>query len=327
MVDSKSIKYWRLFSEENYYTPSIVMEEIGDFQNNHLFVLRDDLIPYYLGGNKARKAFFYKNFFIKNNIDCVMTYGTSQSNHARSIALLASELNIDSFLICPENDNGDNNNSRIRTLAETQVINCQISQVKETIAKKISSLKIKYSNPYFIPGGGHDIYGTSALVDLMFKIVDWEKTNNIFFDNIYFASGTGSTQAGLLIGDMITRNIINQKHNINGISIARNKIKGEAAIQEAIDEFYNSYSLNLDKPNIKFNTNYVDKGYGYISKEVENLMLDMLLRYQLPLDPTYTGKAFFGMWNELKKQKNNNILFIHTGGTPLFYDYLALGNK
>ena len=41
-------------------TPSIIMQQIGDYQNNHLFVLRDDLIPFYLGGNKARKAYFYQ---------------------------------------------------------------------------------------------------------------------------------------------------------------------------------------------------------------------------------------------------------------------------
>ena len=43
--------------------------------------------------------------------------------------------------------------------------------------------------------------------------------------------------------------------------------------------------------------------------------------------PTYTGKAFWGMKNYLEENeiRDSNILFIHTGGTPLFYD--NLGNE
>ena len=41
-------------------------------------------------------------------------------------------------------------------------------------------------------------------------------------------------------------------------------------------------------------------------------------------DQTYTGKAFNGMINYIKDKdiKNANILFVHTGGLPLFFDYI-----
>jgi D-cysteine desulfhydrase len=43
------------------------------------------------------------------------------------------------------------------------------------------------------------------------------------------------------------------------------------------------------------------------------------------MDPTYTGKAFAGMIRYLADQKirGENILFLHTGGLPLFFDHLA----
>ena len=44
--------------------------------------------------------------------------------------------------------------------------------------------------------------------------------------------------------------------------------------------------------------------------------------YGIPLDATYTGKAFMGMTEYIKEIKERNILFIHTGGTPLFFDAL-----
>ena len=50
----------------------------------------------------------------------------------------------------------------------------------------------------------------------------------------------------------------------------------------------------------------------------------MLLEEGLPLDPTYTGKAFRGMLDYLDDRgvRGKSVLFLHTGGTPLFYDYL-----
>ena len=46
------------------------------------------------------------------------------------------------------------------------------------------------------------------------------------------------------------------------------------------------------------------------------------MRYGMPLDSTYTGKAFMGMKDYIEKEslKGKQILFIHTGGTPLFFD-------
>ena len=44
----------------------------------------------------------------------------------------------------------------------------------------------------------------------------------------------------------------------------------------------------------------------------------------VPLDATYTGKAFWGMCDYIRKTdiRDKNILFLHTGGTPLFFDGL-----
>ena len=60
------------------------------------------------------------------------------------------------------------------------------------------------------------------------------------------------------------------------------------------------------------------------NQRVDELIERMLLEEGLPLDPTYTGKAFRGMLDYLddRGMRGKNVLFLHTGGTPLFYDYL-----
>ena len=69
---------------------------------------------------------------------------------------------------------------------------------------------------------------------------------------------------------------------------------------------------------------YTCGGYGQYHKEISDLISNMYKQHGIPLDPTYTGKAFWGMIGYCKENHihDKNILFIHTGGTPLFFDFL-----
>ena len=66
--------------------------------------------------------------------------------------------------------------------------------------------------------------------------------------------------------------------------------------------------------------------YSKYSDGIKNTIRSMFVCNGIPLDPTYTGKGFYGMLEYLKKNeiKNVNVLFIHTGGTPLFFDNIHL---
>ena len=66
-------------------------------------------------------------------------------------------------------------------------------------------------------------------------------------------------------------------------------------------------------------------GYGKSDPEEVDLMSKVLRHYGIPLDPTYTGKSFWGMTQFLREHEvcGKNVLFIHTGGTPLFYDWVS----
>ncbi len=73
-----------------------------------------------------------------------------------------------------------------------------------------------------------------------------------------------------------------------------------------------------------FIDDYTGDGYGRQNEDINNTIREMLVKYGIPMDSTYTGKAFTGMkkYIETNDIKEKNILFIHTGGTPLFFDYL-----
>ena len=57
---------------------------------------------------------------------------------------------------------------------------------------------------------------------------------------------------------------------------------------------------------------------------IQYMVRKMMIRYGIPMDTTYTAKAYSGMEEYLidHEIRKKNILFIHTGGTPLFFDEL-----
>ena len=65
-------------------------------------------------------------------------------------------------------------------------------------------------------------------------------------------------------------------------------------------------------------------GYGLYDERVKECIKRQYRMNGIPFDPIYTGKAFWGMEEYIKEKhiKNSRILFLHTGGTPLFYDFL-----
>ncbi len=166
--------------------------------------------------------------------------------------------------------------------------------------------------------------GTKAYVDCYNEILQFEKENDVHFDYIFMASGTGTTQAGLVCGQLINKD----DRKIVGISIARKNPRGKEVIVNSIKEYLNEINFTANDEEILsatiFTDDYICDGYGKSNEKIIKTVKDMLKYHGIPLDSTYTAKAFWGMteYTEKEKIKNKNILFIHTGGTPLFFDDL-----
>lgn len=290
-------------------------------KNNNLYIKRDDLIPISFGGNKVRKSVLFFQDIEKNNSDCVITYGSSSSNHCRIIANIAASKGLPCYIITPVENSKVTYNSKMIELFGAQIIKCAVSEVKKTLDEKISELKEMGHKPYFIPGGGHGNIGTQAYIDAYEEIKDYERCNGIQFDYIFHASGTGTTQAGLVCGKILN----NDNKKVIGISIARKNPYGKQVVLDCVNSYMESINMkSIDIEEINFIDEYVLDGYGSYNSEIIKVIKDVLIKEGIPLDTTYTGKAFWGMIEYIKKNQidGKNILFIHTGGTPLFFDNL-----
>ena len=306
-------------TEKKLFTPII---DLGKFNNNHLWIKREDLIPFSFGGNKARKAALFFNEIDAGNYDSVVTYGSGSSNHCRVVANECCKRGMKCHIISPEEASKETFNSQMMLLFGAEITTVPVSEVHDTIENKIYELKNSGYSPYFIEGGGHGNIGTEAYVQCYNEIAEQEKELGIHFDYIFFASGTGTTHAGLVCGQLMN----GDERFIIGISIARKNPRGRNVVIDSIRSYLGE---KIPENDIQKRTVFIDEytsGYDMEDERVTYTVTSVLKKYGIPLDATYTGKAFMGMTDYVKNLSSKNILFIHTGGTPLFFDTLRSNN-
>jgi D-cysteine desulfhydrase len=300
-------------------TPIHVLNE--NFYNNTYYIKREDLLPFSFGGNKARKGALFFEDLKKKGYNYILTYGSSSSNHCRIIANIAGVHGIPCHIISPSESNHPTYNSKMIKMVGALVTESPISRVNEAINKQLDELRSQGYKPYFIQGGGHGDIGTQAYVNAYEEIINYESSTGEYFDYIFHASGTGTTQAGLICGKLIHGN----KREIVGISIARKNPYGSQVVLESVNSYLNSIDKGRLVPKIiSFVDDYILEGYGTFNNHIMQTIKEVLIHEGIPLDTTYTGKAFWGMKEYIKSYKitGKKILFIHTGGTPLFFEKL-----
>lgn len=314
------MKHIPILSEPMQATPIYALNHA--YTKNCMFIKRDDFIPFSFGGNKARKARFFYRDIIEKQPDILVTYGSSSSNHCRIVANMAAALGVECHIISPDEHYTETTNSRLIASFGATIETCPVDHVSETIDESLRKLEQEGKQSYFIMGGGHGNFGTAAYVEAYNEILQYEKETEIHFDYIFHASGTGTTQAGLVCGQILS-DVIDQK--IVGISIARNAERGSQVIEESIRQYLKEckgieYAGRSN--HLTFEDAYRKGGYGEYDQQVLNT-IDTVMKYEgIPMDTTYVGKAFCGM-NAYLTDRNitdKNVLFIHTGGTPLFFE-------
>lgn len=298
-----------------FETPVI---QIPDAENS-IYVKRDDLLPFSFGGNKVRIALEFIEDMKKQGKNCMVGYGNARSNLSRALANLCYQFKIPCHIISPSDENGtriDTYNSKMVLACNSIFHYCEKTNVKETIERVLESIRAEGLDPYYIYGDsvgkGNEHTPLLAYVKVYEEIKDQ-------YDYIFLATGTGMTQGGLLAGKAIN----NGTETIVGISVARPAMQEKAVLQTALECFSNKVK-KIDNYEIIVEDAYLCDGYGIYNRQIEKTIYEQLTYNGMPLDPTYTGKAFWGMKEYLKKNNitGKKVLFIHTGGTPLFFDYM-----
>jgi L-cysteate sulfo-lyase len=285
----------------------------------NIFIKRDDCTGLATGGNKTRKLEFLIPDAIKNKAELIVTVGAIQSNHARQTAAACSSKGLKCLIILeqrlkdPPDAYMNSGNVFLNKLLGAEVMLCPKDQdILEYSTKVVEDIKSKGTNVYFIPGGGSNSIGALGYVECFKEIL--EKNSKYNFTHIIHATGSSGTQAGLLAG----KKYFQSQLQIIGISVRyEKKIQEEKVYNEAKKACEKLKCDVLDKSEVVAYDDYIGSGYGEPTDgmiEATNLLAK---KEAILLDPVYSGKGFAGLIGLIKQKKftkEDNILFIHTGG-------------
>ena len=279
-----------------------------------LKVVRDDLFPFIGGGSKARKAVEYEKSLNAEGYNAVVTCGGIQSNHNRAIALMAARNGWPCHLViqgAKERFQSEKGNALLCRLAGAE---CEFIDPSETAAamdRAMQAYKDQGLRPFYVHGGGHDLPGGTCFVD---AVQEMKKQCAEKPDVIFLASGTGSTQAGIVVGlELAGWGDV----KVIGISVARQFERGRQVIIDYANMLADHYGIKKNfSDRIDFVTDYLFGGYERFSPEMEAYLNSVMRSSGLVFDTTYSGKGFYGMMQEIEKRnlRGKKIVFWHTGG-------------
>lgn len=287
------------------------------FSGMDIKVVRDDLFPFVGGGSKARKAVAYEQYLKENGYDAVVTCGGVQSNHNRAVALMAARNGWPCHLVVQGTGRRfmeEKGNALLCRLAGAECECIDPSDTAEAMDRAMQAYESKGLRPYYIHGGGHDLPGGTCFVDAVLEMKRQCDAMGYKPDHIFLASGTGSTQAGIVVGlDLAGWGNV----EVVGISVARQYERGRQVIADYADMLARHYGVRKDfAGSIRFVTDYLYGGYERYSPEMEACLAEAMKSTGLMFDTTYSGKGFYGMLQEIEKRnlRGRNIVFWHTGG-------------
>ena len=265
-----------------------------------LYIKREDLLYPEVSGNKFRKL-KYKLIEAKNQQkNTLLTFGGAFSNHISAVAAAGKMLNFKTIGVIRGEELGEDPEKTLienPTLKFAASCGMQFEFVSRAAYREKhlpefeEKLREKFGNFYLLPEGGTNELAVKGCEEIL---TDSDKD----FDFICCPAGTGGTVSG----------IINS-------ALAHQKILGFSALKG--DFLIPEISKYTSKDNWELITDYHFGGYAKISAELISFLNDFQKKYQIPLDPVYTGKMLFGIFEMIEKSefpRNSRILAIHTGG-------------
>ena len=265
-----------------------------------LFIKREDLLHPEVSGNKFRKLKYNLIEARNQKKNTLLTFGGAYSNHIAAVAAAGKMLGFKTIgVIRGEELGGDLE----KTCAENPTLkfaaSCgmQFEFVSRSAYREKhlpdfeKKLRKKFGDFYMLPEGGTNTLAVEGCEEILTQ-------SDKEFDFICCSAGTGGTVSGIINSTLETQKTF-------GFSA----LKGDFLIPEI--------SKYTSKENWKLITDYHFGGYAKVPAELIFFINDFQKKYQIPLDPIYTGKMLFGIFDMIEKSvfpPKSRILAIHTGG-------------
>ncbi|HUW40942.1 MAG TPA: D-cysteine desulfhydrase family protein [Rectinemataceae bacterium] len=310
-------------------TPLALLPRLSEsLRGPRILIKRDDLSGLALGGNKVRKLEYLVADALSRGCDSLVTGGAAQSNHCRQTAAAAAATGLECHLALaggpPEAPSG---NLLLDLLLGARIHWSGQDRKGERIPLIEAELRSSGRNPYVIPYGGSNEIGALGFVDAAAELAAQLRAAGEKVDAIVFASSSGGTHAGLVVGARLRK----LRSAIVGIAIDKGEA-GEEPFAERVLELAGK-TVSIAAPGERFapadivlKEGYVGGGYGVVG-ELERRAIALAARTEgILLDPVYTGRAFGALVDLIEKGEftsGQTVLFWHTGGAPALFSYAS----
>lgn len=262
-----------------------------------LSIKRDDLLHPIISGNKWRKL-KYNLIHMKNKgCNSFVTFGGAFSNHLYASAMACKTFNLEGHAIIRGPELDKHNPTIKMALAcgmHLHVIDRKTYRLRHDDTY-LKTLQTEFPSSFLIPEGGTNTAALYGVAELARSLP--------LSDYVVCATGSGGTVAGLAKGCPSSTNVI-------GIAVLKQADYLNQEISKLLTDSHSGASWQLL-------TNHHYGGYGKFTDDVWTFCQLMKKAYLLPLEPIYTGKMLFAIWQLISQDyfpKGTRIMAIHTGG-------------
>ncbi len=289
------------------------------FNGPRIFIKRDDQTGMALGGNKVRKLEYIMADALAKQSRIIITVGAVSSNHARQTAAAAAIMGLECHLVLigrePKESQG---NYLLDNLLGAKCTCVRNSQAAATVESLMQEYRDQGKNPYFIPAGGHS---TEGVIAYMHACQEIQQQAEYDFAAVITAVGTGTTYAGLYLGEKIKNN----GSQVIGISVGGDRDWCSEKVLNIIHPLEKQMGIILSQAaDLNIYYDYIGPGYTKTYPQLREVIKLVASQEGILLDPVYSGKAMLGLIDLIKQgyfNREQNVLFLHTGGAPEIFSY------
>ncbi|MEL0628096.1 1-aminocyclopropane-1-carboxylate deaminase/D-cysteine desulfhydrase [Psychromonas aquatilis] len=268
-----------------------------------LAVKRDDLLDPDISGNKWRKLKYNLLYAQKNNIHKLLSFGGAFSNHIHALAAASHRFNFDATGII----RGEAHYIKNPTLSKVQQWGMKLQFVdRKTYRLKeqtdyLQTLKVKFPNTYIIPEGGTNQLAIPGVEEVVEELI----TQSQPIDYLFTATGSAGTLAGLISGAIKYGAVM----QIHGIAVLKNAHYLKQVVNDLVPQ--------AETANWQLHETFHEGGYAKVSPELDRFCHQFSEQTNIPIEPIYTGKMFYAVWQLIQKgffPAGSHIVLLHTGG-------------
>lgn len=276
-----------------------IHEAIFTQKDIQVFIKREDLNHPVVSGNKWRKLKYNIQEAKAQGLDTILTFGGAYSNHIYAVAGAGQATGLKTIGII----RGEETLPLNDTLLFAKSCGMEIHYMDRETYREKNSIKVKlalqheFDDFYLIPEGGTNNLAIKGCEELISELDEP-------YDHYCLSVGTGGTISGIVSGLKGTGDVL-------GFSA----LKGDFLLSE-VKKIVSDYT-GKSFDNWKINNDYHFGGYAKTKPELFDFMKSFELKHNILLDPIYTAKALYGLYELIHTDyfsKGSRILFIHTGG-------------